>query len=94
MFGILFRVSHCLSRSLSILLPSLFNVYIDDLSVGLTNLPIGCNFNETYVNYLVYADDSVLLAPSPSALQKLMDYCTKFAAHAEIFYNLKKSKCM
>jgi len=72
----------------------LFNVYIDDLSVGLNNLKTGCNFNGVFVNHLVYADDTVLLAPAPSALQKLIDYCGTFAENNDIFYNLKKTKCM
>jgi len=81
-------------RQGGILSPVLFNVYIDDLSVGLTNLKIGCIFNEVYVNRLVYADDTVLIAPSPSALQRLINYCAQFAASNDIFYNLKKTKCM
>ena len=81
-------------RHVGILSPLLFNVYIDNLGVCLTNLRIGCNFHEVYVNHIIYSDDAVLLAPSPSALQELIDYCTKFAAKNDIFYNLKKSKCM
>lgn len=81
-------------RQGGILSPFLFNVYIDDLSVGLNNLRIGCNFNGVRVNHLVYADDTVLLAPAPSALQKLLNYCDSFAKSNDIFYNLKKTKCM
>ena len=43
--------------------PILFNIYITDLSTGLTKLKIGCNFNGVFVNHLVYADGTVLLAP-------------------------------
>jgi len=81
-------------RQGGILSPILFNVYIDDLSSGLTKLKIGCNFNGIFVNHLIYADDTVLLAPSPSALQKLINHCVKFAECNDIFYNLKKTKCM
>ena len=55
-------------RQAGMLSPILFNVYIDDLSTGFTKFKIGCNFNGVFVNHLVYADDTVLLAPSPSAL--------------------------
>lgn len=81
-------------RQGGILSPIFFNVYIDDLSTGLTNLNIGCNFNDVYVNHLVYADDTVLIAPSPSALQELINYCSIFAKDNDIIYNLKKTKCM
>ena len=37
-----------------ILSPILFNVYIDKLINGLTNLNIVCNFNDVYVNHMVY----------------------------------------
>ena len=71
-----------------------FNVYIDDLSCSLNSLNIGCNFNGLYINHLVYADDTVLLAPDPAALQKLIDHCVSFARSNDIHYNLKKTKCM
>ena len=77
-----------------ILSPKLFYVYIDDLSIGLSGLKIGCNFNGHFVNHLVYADDTVLLAPAPSALQKLIDYCVEFAGDNDILYNLNKTKTM
>ena len=66
---------------------------IGDYTV-VTNLCIDCSFNAVYVNHLVYAADTVSLASSSSALQRLIDYCTKFAAQNGIFYNLKKSKWM
>ena len=37
------------------------------------NLPIGCCSGDTIVNHLVYADDTVLLAPSAKGLQRLLD---------------------
>ena len=81
-------------RQGGIMSPILFNVYIDDLSKELSNMKIGCHFNDVNVNHLVYADDTVLLAPSPSALQKLINCCVNFAESNDIFYNFKKTKCM
>ncbi len=43
---------------------------------------------------MFYADDSVLLAPSSSALQKLLDICFKYACDYELKYNIKKTECM
>ena len=48
---------------------------MDDLSVVLGYSPVGCNVNNIAMNHMFYADDSVLLAPSPRALQKLFDIC-------------------
>ena len=48
--------------------PVLFNTYIDDLSSALNNSMIGCSFNGVLDNHLMYADDTCVIAPSPSAL--------------------------
>jgi len=77
-----------------ILSPSFFNVYMDELSVILNNNTIGCNVNGVQTNHMFYADDSVLLAPSASALQKLLDICFKYACYYELKYNIKKNEYM
>ena len=81
-------------RQGSILSPTLFNIYIDCLSRELLNVAFGCNFNGKCFNHLVYADDTVLLAPSPTALQKLIDICVRFANSHCLLYNKKKTKYM
>ena len=75
-----FLVPNCVRKAGWNSITTSVNVYIDDLSVGLTHLHIDCNFNEVYVNHLIYDDDAILLAPSPSALQRLTDYSTKSVA--------------
>jgi hypothetical protein len=81
----------CLGGVLS---PTLFNLYIDDLSHSLCNTNVGCNLNGVSMNHLVYADDTVLLASSPSALQELIFCCEKYAKSHDIIYNLTKTYCM
>ena len=81
-------------RQGGILSPMLFNVYMDDLSYLLMNSHCGCNLNGVSLNHLFYADDSVLCAPSPSALQKLINICESFAQENGILYNIKKTKVM
>ena len=51
-------------RQGSILSPTLFSIYLDSLSVKLSESGVGCTFNSKCFNHLVYADDTVLLAPS------------------------------
>ena len=77
-----------------ILSPSFFNVYMDGLSDCLSNCQKGCNVNDTWMNHMFYADDSVLLAPSPMALQKLLDICYEYGCMYELQYNIKKTECM
>ena len=40
----------------------------------------------------MYADDAVILAPSPSALQELVDACEQFACENDMIYNVSKSR--
>ena len=81
-------------RQGGILSPALFNIFIDDLSVVLRELSIGCHINSVSFNHLVYADDTVLLAPSPNALQILISRCEQFAKCHDLLFNVKKTKCM
>ena len=81
-------------RQGGILSPLLFNVFIEDLSILLSNLKIGCYLNNVCFNHLNYADDSIVLAPSPVALQNLIDVCVSYAKQNDMIYNVKKCYCM
>jgi exonuclease III len=87
-----FNVSNGVRQG-GILSPYFFNLYINDLSVCLTKREVGCFINDTCVNHLIYADDAVLIAPSPAALQKLVDVCHDFASKHDISFNVKKTVC-
>jgi len=81
-------------RQGGILSPFLFNIYMDDLSKILNDSHSGCSMNGTTINHLMYADDTCIIAPSPSALQDLLDICENFALNNFIVFNEKKTKCM
>ena len=81
-------------RQGSVLSPTLFNVFMDDLSSQLSSSFSGCYFNGHNFNHLFYADDTVLLSPSPHGLQELLDICQRYAVSCGIKYNVKKTKCM
>ena len=88
-----FNVTNGLRQG-GILSPILFNVYVNDLSNVLNTAGVGCTINGTIVNHLIYADDTVLIAPSARALQLLLAHCDIFATDCDIIYNAKKSVCM
>ena len=81
-------------RQGGILSPILFNVFIDELSEQLQGKTFGCHVNSECFNHLIYADDTVLLAPSPAALQKLIDVCNTYVSSHDLVFNVAKSKCL
>ena len=81
-------------RQGGILSPMLFNVFIDDLSVILRHALYGCYINGECFNHIVYADDTVLIATSPVALQNMIDMCAEYFDKHSLVVNMKKTKCM
>ena len=72
----------------------MFNIYVDELSVILNELFVGCYFNNMLINHLLYADDIILMCPSHSGLQTLVNECAKFGAQNDIIFNVNKTVCM
>ena len=78
-------------RQGSLLSPLLFNIYMSDLSLQLSRLPVGCAISFTKVNHLFYADDIVLLCPAIPGLRDLLYECETFAEQRDIIFNPLKS---
>ena len=75
--------------------PPIFSMCtMDDLSVNLNKLHIGCLYAGTLINHLMYADDLCIFSPSVAGLRKLTDCCAKYGKLFNITYNAKKSFCM
>jgi len=53
---------------------------------------VGCYLGLNFVGALAYADDNVLLAPTPSAMRILLQICDSCAAEYDINFNPDKSK--
>jgi hypothetical protein len=53
---------------------------------------VGHNLNGTWIKHLIYADDTVLLAPLPSALQHVCYYFIDYASRFDIIYNVSENK--
>lgn len=95
--NVLSTTPFCVSNGVrqgGILSPFLFNIFTNQLSILLNNAGVGCYINSEPVNHLFYADDSVLLAPTSQALQKLLNICQDFAKQVELCYNTKKTFCI
>jgi len=72
--------------------PVLFCVYIDNLLLSLTSAGVGRYLGLNIAEALSYADDIVLLAPTPSAMLTLFQICHTFAAEYDILFNPDKFK--
>jgi len=77
-----------------VLSPILFCVYLDELLIGLSKAGIGCYIGSNFVGALAYADDLVLVAPSASALRKMLSICDDYAREYSMSFNAQKSKCL
>ena len=55
-------------RQGGVLSPVLFSVYLDGFLQKLADSGVGCHWGNLFAAAVCYADDIVLLAPSPSSL--------------------------
>ena len=71
-------------------------LYTVDLNHHLQATGVGCYVGGVWVNSLSYADDMVLLAPTLTALQTLLEVCMfqTYAGPRDIVYNTTKRVCM
>ena len=81
-------------RQGGILSPTLFSIYMDDLSFILSESGIGCHINDLCINHVFYADDLCLMAPCAIALQELIELCYEYSVVIDLNFNATKSYCV
>ena len=80
-------------RQGSLLSPYLYNIYTEDLIDIVQDLNLGTylpgNINTSII---VFADDIILLSPTLSQLQKMVDTCTDFGFQNGLKFNISKTQ--
>ena len=88
------------TRQGSVLSPILFSIYVDEILQKLRSLGVGCYVGEVFMGALGYADDLVLLAPSRTAMQLMLNTCEEFATKNNLLFSTdpdpskSKTKCV
>ena len=65
------------TRQGSVLSPALFAVYLDDLILELRSYGLGCHMAGLWIGAVGFADDHLLMAPSRSAMEKMLEVCER-----------------
>ena len=81
-------------RQGGVLSPYLFAVYIDNVFECVSDSGLGCSFKRYCMSIFMYADDLILLAPSVSALQRLLHVCEYQLEWLDMSINVNKSACI
>ena len=81
-------------RQGSILSPVPFSIYMDDLSVLLSESGIGCHIDDLCTNQVFYADVLCLMAPCAIVLQELINLCYDYSIKIDMNFNALKSYCI
>ena len=81
-------------RQGGVLSPILFTIYFDEMIHKLEKSGIGCKIGIHFVGAFAYADDVILLSPSRSGLQCMINICEVFGHEYMVTYNATKTQCM
>ena len=67
---------------------------MDDLSIKLNDIKVGCTIGTTLINHFMYADDLVLISHSATGSSLLLSVCSAYSIEHDIKYNNAKSNVM
>ena len=74
-----------------VLSPILFGMYMDVLFEVLSTSQAGCRVGQQFMGAFGYADDVILIAPTKSSMNVLLDICTDFSRDFQVKFYPHKS---
>jgi len=74
--------------------PYLFSVYLDGLSLELSNIKAWCYIGEVLLKHLMFADDICVFCSSVRGLQGILDVGQDYLESHEIICNCSRTDCM
>ena len=81
-------------RQGGVLSPVLFAIFIDGIISKAMSANVGCYLSTVCFSIFLYADDILLLAPTVTGLQILLDICEQNLIDLDMRLNISKSHCM
>jgi len=81
-------------RQGGVLSPFLFAVFLDTVIEKVKATNLGCYIGNVCVCIFLYADDILLIAPSVTGLQMLLNACEFELSKLDMVVNIKKSMCL
>jgi hypothetical protein len=81
-------------RQGGVLSPVLFSIYIDDLVYEIIKADTGCYISSICVSIFLYADDILLVSPTVTGLQSLLNICESELVKLDMRVNTNKSMCI
>ena len=88
-----FNISRGMKQG-SLVSPTLFNVFIDDLLHDLKNTDCGIRVDDLLLNSCTYADDVTLFCSTIPGLQRLMNISASYAKQWRFSFSTRKTKCI
>jgi hypothetical protein len=89
----IFHISRGMKQG-SLLSPTLFNIFIDDLLEDLRNTNTGIRIDDLHLNSCTYADDVTIFSSTIPGLQQLMNISSSYASRWRFKFSTKKTKCI